>query len=137
MQERRHRHHPLSPSVRIWEGGVLLPPPPPPPPPPSPGLPPSGSGREGYCRRRHRPPLASLRSDLGETGTATAATSRGSHRHPSSPSPLRPDLGGRRREPCRVWMPPSPSVAVADPMPRRCRCRPRHHRSLMELRKRG
>ncbi|KAB8103109.1 hypothetical protein EE612_035353, partial [Oryza sativa] len=41
-------------------------------------LPLSGSGREGYCYRRHhhhrhRPPPASLRPDLGGRGTAAAA----------------------------------------------------------------
>lgn len=59
-------------------------------------LPPTGSVREGNCRHRCRPPLASLRLDLGGTGLIAAAAALS-------------------------WPPPAGSGREGDC---RCRCRP-------------
>lgn len=91
---RRYRRPP-PPSDQIWEGGEL------PPLPLSPDLPPAGSRRDGNCRHRCRPSLASLRSDLGGRGTVAAAAAPGlpagsgggDHRRRRLPS-----LSGEREE---------------------------------------
>lgn len=89
----RCRHHPRPPSDRICERGEL-----PPPLPSSPSLPPPRSGRDGACRRRRRPLLASS-SRIWEGGGLSL---------PLPPS-LWPDLGGRgdrRRHNLSSLLPP-------------------------------
>lgn len=123
---RRYRRPP-PPSDQIWEGGEL------PPLPLSPDLPPAGSRRDGNCRHRCRPSLASLRSDLGGRGTVAAAAAlpglppAGSGRRGSPPAALPTSRRIWRREappPPLAPLPPSAGSGreggSAQPVPRRC-----------------